>query len=184
MGKTLLITALLTLSLTGCAHKPTNNVPPPIPQHASAAQQPTPEMSVVVKEGGWQVPCLKGSKAGEHIEVKNTEAAAPKMYFTNYRPGAPARRQCMIPQSFFSEDERQRLRVFRFDLAAADLWGYDVGGRKYCYVLRTQPTGIGASQTLRFCDMDGDGTFESAETGFRGFAPELPGWAHSAANVE
>lgn len=183
MRRTFLNVVLFTLCLGGCAHKQAEVVRTPAPQETP--RQPAPEARVAVKRGGWQIPGLEGRRVLKRTEIKSDDAAAPTMYLTEYALGAPKRGQHLIQRSLFSEDERRALRLLPYDLAITDLWGYDVKGRKYCYMLRAHPPGIGALQTVRFCDRDGDGTFESAEAvKYVGLAPEMPGWARGAAKDE
>jgi hypothetical protein len=179
MRQTLLSAVLFDLFLSGCVSSRPVVVRPPTTQGTPAPLLPVADTSVVVREGGWPIPALKGSKSLNRTEIKNTDAAAPKMYLTKYAPGATKGGEYVIERSFFSEDERRALRLLPYDLAVADLWGYDVEGRAYCYMLRVHPPGIGADQTIRFCDKDGDGTYEVAEAvKYIGVAPESPGWAH------
>jgi hypothetical protein len=185
MGRTILAVAWLALCLGGCAHNTPDDVSQPSPRETPAPQQPAPETGVVLKSGGWQVPGLEGRKALRRTEIKGSDAAAPKMYLTEYAQGAPGGKQYVIQRSFFSEDERKALRLLPYDLVVTDLWLYDVGGRKYCYTLRVHPPNIGALQAIRFCDRDGDGAFEAAESvKYIGIAPEPPGWARGVTKVE
>jgi hypothetical protein len=179
MRQSLLSVIMSALYLAGCASSRPDIVRPSTPQETPAPQQPISETRVVVKEGGWQVPAfLKGSKELKRTEIKRADTAAPKMYVTEYAPGAPKGGEYVIEQSFFSEDERRALRLLPYDLAVINLWGYDVEGRQYCYMLRVHPPGIGADQTIRFCDKDGDGTYEAAEAVKYVGPPEPPSWAH------
>ncbi len=180
MRQTLLSVVVFALCLAGCSGGRPTIVPPPASQATPALPQPIPETRVVVKEGGWQVPALKGSKALKRTEIKNEDAAVPKMYLTEYAPGAPKGGKYVIERSFFSEDERRVLRLLPYNLAVINVWGYDVEGRKYCYMLRVHPPGIGADQTIRFCDRDGDGSYETAEVIKYLNPPEPPSWARGA----
>ncbi|MDQ3816419.1 MAG: hypothetical protein M3362_01860 [Acidobacteriota bacterium] len=180
MRQTRLNVVMFALCLAGCASSRPAIVGPATPQATPAPQQPAPETRVVVKEGGWRIPALEGSKALKRTEIKNADAAAPKMYLTEYAPGAPKGGEYVIERSFFSENERRALRLLPYDLAVINLWGYDVEGRKYCYMLRVHPPRIGADQTIRFCDRDGDGTYEAAEGVKYISPPEPPSWARRA----
>jgi hypothetical protein len=130
---------------------------------------------VVVREVGWRIPGLDGSKAVERIEVKGAGDGAAKVYVTKYAPSTPG--AFVIGESFFSDEERTPLKTFSGELVVTSLWGYEVNGRAFSYLALVHPPGVGALNRLRFYDEDGDGKFESAEHASGGMVPALPRWA-------
>jgi|ERR1043166_3068986 hypothetical protein len=115
----------------------------------------------IIKESGWEIPGLAGSKARERTEVKDH----PGLFATRYTPGRGRK-------SYFSEDERARLMVFRGELSVNSLTGFDINGKKFCYITTVYPPGIGADIILHFYDLDGDGQFEIADS-FSSLFPHL-----------
>ncbi len=163
MTKVFIITLQL-IFLMSCNNSHSNNAHTNILTE-TVAKVPIPENSEtpIVKEEGWQIPELKNSKIIKREKLKNHEF----IYHTKYIIKGRNR----IDQSFYTEAEREALRIFKGELTVHDLISLDFQGKTYCYIVLVNPPGIGANTTLRFYDSDGDGKFESADNEYLVYIP-------------
>jgi hypothetical protein len=179
MRKFLTLYSLILLALIACNHKSTDNSHQ-VSANVSVIETPFPlRKNTVVKNEGWQIPTLKESVA---VKFSKPKTANPSnLSVTEYKLGYVKEDLPVLEKSFFSDEERRTLRLFPSDfgdLVPSNLLGYEINGRKFCYVVNVHPKGVGALIPLYFYDLDGDEKFETATTQSGRLVPDLlPDWA-------
>jgi hypothetical protein len=170
MKDVFIIFVLISVFFIGC-NCTKNDTPQLMPSNVTVSETLLPEKrNVVIKEEGWEIPGLKNSKVIKSNKLKSNNLLTTKAYALNKRT--------VIEPTFFTDNEREILRVFKGELVIYQLWGFEFEGRNYCYSLLVHPPGIGANIPLRFFDSDGDGKFESVEGGDSKLisTPYTPNW--------
>ena len=159
---------------------------PPSPEVRSIANNsekvvPTPVKTIRLLRGeGFPVPdfseyvVFKSRYPVPDLSQKNM------VYATWYRRPAKQTKEIVIDSNLFTADEFKQLGLADGFAVVSDVLVYELGTHVFAYLLHFHPRGVPATRQLIYLDEDGDGAFETIESGSWQNHPKLPTWSQTS----